>query len=409
MFGNGNSLRHLPFFEEVATYEEHQAEWRAATAGLVTLRLVDSWIEEGVDAVGPDSWNLRAVLKAIDAMDEGSPVPSILRSVVTSIQESPADARAAAPRLVAYGRALELDGKWRLALDVYDSMLRHPSLVGEPDTTVLVQLQRAVSLRTLGRYDEALDAYANAGSIAEQAGDMMGVLRAKIGDAIVAMARGNLPYADQTFEYVAEQAGRFGYSESRAMALDGRAAVAGFRGDHELAIHYAYDALQTSPSAIERDRILHNIGTAFQLLGIRSAARDAFLVLSATAQEQYTRWSALLTLMSIAAEDGAEPAFEQYRRSLATATMPPDLETDYFIHLGRSYRQLGHEDMAQIAFAKAIELAEHHQLNRHLFEAETAMRTPRPTTPAPDPGQLSAVSNVASAMRTMREQVGVPA
>ncbi|MDE3153179.1 MAG: hypothetical protein KGL93_13105, partial [Gemmatimonadota bacterium] len=189
--------------------------------------------------------------------------------------------------------------------------------------------------------------------------------------------------------------------------LDGRAAVAGFRGEYELAIRHGYDALQSSPSAIERDRILHNIGTAFQLLGIRSAARDAFLVLSATAQEQYTRWSALLTLMSIAAEDGAEPAFEQYRRSLATVVMPPDLETDYFIHLGRSYRQLGHEDLAQIAFSKAIELAEHHQLNRHLFEAEAAMRTRVPAPPPPDQGQVAAVAAVASAVRAMREELAV--
>ncbi len=89
MFGNGSSLRHLAFFEEVAAHEEHQAEWRAATAGLVALRLVDAWIEEGPEVAAPDSWNVRAVMKAVDAMDDGSTIPSILRSIVAAIAGMP--------------------------------------------------------------------------------------------------------------------------------------------------------------------------------------------------------------------------------------------------------------------------------------------------------------------------------
>lgn len=403
MFGNSDSLRHLPFFEEVAIHEEHQAAWRAASAGLVTLRLFDTWIEEGAEAVAPNSWTVRAVLKAIDQMDDGAPTRAILRTIVSTMQASqPADVHDVMPRLLAYARSLEYDANWKLAVDVYDAVIAHTHPVQESDTAVTAHQQRGFCLRTMGEFEQALDAYATAAGIAEQSGDMIGVLRAKIGDANVAAARGNLPYADRAFDAIAQEAAILGLAEPQARALDGRAAVAGFRGDHELAIRFAYDALRISPDTSERDRILSNIGTAFHMLGIRSVARDAFLVLSATAQEQYTRWAATLSLMTIAAEDGSEPAFDQLRRTLSTASMPPDMTVDYFIHLGRAHRELQHDDLADIAFAKAIQLAEHHGLSRHLFEAEGELRVKsakarRESVPTP-----SAVVDVADAVRDLR-------
>ena len=183
--------------------------------------------------------------------------------------------------------------------------------------------------------------------------------------------------------------------------------MVGVRGDYELTIQFAYNALDVSPSNAERDRILSNIGTAFHKLGIRSAAQDTFLVLSArTAQEQYMRWSAMLSLMTIAAEDGSEPIFEQFRRTLSTAPMPPELQTDYFIHLARGYRELDQDELAQVAFHKAVELAEHHALNRHLFEAEEALPRPYPQNTAPLPVPIpNSVAGIAEAIRDMREVV----
>ena len=45
------TLRHLAFFEALAGMDESDARWSATTAGLVTLRLVDEWLEEGPAAV----------------------------------------------------------------------------------------------------------------------------------------------------------------------------------------------------------------------------------------------------------------------------------------------------------------------------------------------------------------------
>ena len=47
MFESEHKLRHLPFFEEVASHAEGDPQWRSAMAGLVVLRLVDAWLEDG--------------------------------------------------------------------------------------------------------------------------------------------------------------------------------------------------------------------------------------------------------------------------------------------------------------------------------------------------------------------------
>ncbi len=309
MFGNADSLRHLAFFEEAAAHEEHQAQWRAATAGLVTLRLFDAWIEEGPQVVAPGSWNVRAVVNAIEAMDDGSTLPSILRSVLNAMQEAPATkVHDVIPRLAAYGRALEYEAQWVLALDVYDTIVAHTHPLEESDAAAAAHNRRGYCLRTLGRLAAAVEAYQTAGRISATAGDLIGVLQARLGDAKVAVARGNLPQAEQVLDETIARASTLGIADIHSKALQDRAMVAGMRGHHDLAIELAYDALRETANQAERDRILNDIGTAFHMLGLRSVARDAFLVLSATAQEQYIRWVAMLSLMGIAAEDGLEPS-----------------------------------------------------------------------------------------------------
>ena len=402
MFGNDQTLRHLPFFEEVAAHEEHEGAWRAATAGLVTLRLVDQWIEEGADVAASDAWSVRAVLNAIDQMDEGSPVPSILKSVVAAMHHSAsADVHDVMPRLMAYGRTLEYEAKWTLAVDVYDAVIAHTHPIEESESATAAHLRRGICLRTLGSFQQATEAFAAAGTIAGQAGDMMGVLRARIGDAKIAVARGNLPRAEALLDETISQAGELQISMVQSEALHDRAVVAGLRGRHDLAVELAYEALRDCSSQIDRDRILNDLGTAFHMLGLRSVARDAFLVLSATAQEQYMRWAATLSLMAIAAEDGSQPMFDQYRVQLKASELPPKLQTEYYVRLGRAYHQLAHEDLGQIALAKAIQLGEHYGYFGLLFEAEDAISasSAHPALPA----EMSPmISGIADEVRNMR-------
>ncbi len=402
MFENDQTLRHLAFFEEVASHEEHEADWRAASAGLVTLRLVDQWLEDGPEVVAPDGWSARGVLSTIERMDEGSPIPSILRSILSAMAKSEQmDIHGIVPRLLAYGQALEYDAKWALAVDVYDTVIAHTHPTQESDSVTAAHLRRGVCLRTLGNFSGASEAFAAASAVAREAGDMVGFLRARIGEAKIAVARGNLPHAEVVLDETIARASQLGIPVIRSEALHDRAMVAGLRGRYDLAVEFAYEALRESASPVDKDRILNDIGNAFHLLGLRSIARDAFMVLSMTAQQQYMRWLATLTLMEIAAEDGSEPIFEQYRSRLAPGALPPQLETEYYIRLGRSYRQLDREDLGQIALAKAVQLAEHYGFAALLFEAEAAIRAPM-HRPAADREPSPQISDIADEVRQMR-------
>jgi tetratricopeptide (TPR) repeat protein len=408
------ALRHLAFFDELSRLDEADDTWREVSAGLVVLRLVDRWLEEGASVVAADAWGHTSVVDAVDAVSVGRPVRGMLRSVVDAMAAATTpNFRAVAPRLMAYARALDFDAKWALAVDVYHTVIAFSEPLENADTVIAAHLRLGYCLRQLGEVEQSAAAYAIAGRISEQTGDMMGVLRARIGDAKIAMLRGNLPRAEMILDETIEDAAKSGLSGVESMALHDRASAAGMRGDYELAIRLAYRALSGSESERSRDRILHDIAVAFNLLGVRSAARDAFSVLVATSQEQYLRWASSIQLLAIAGEDGLGPAFEKHRLDLGSEPLPPALRAEFQYQTGRGYMAMGHFEEATHWLEEAVSTANTNGLYQTVFEAESALvnsrqaqvrqsRTTSNRVLAPD------LTHVATAIREMRETlVGV--
>ncbi|MGH7720740.1 MAG: hypothetical protein ACREON_18075, partial [Gemmatimonadaceae bacterium] len=209
MGGTERTILHLPYFEALAETEESSAEWRTRSAGLLVLRLFDSWVSEGRSAVAADAWAPRAVREAISAIPPGSPVRALLLSVLDAIEASTGtDIAIVAPRLMAYARALQFDSEWKLAADVYRTVIAHAHPVQESDIAVAANLQLGLCLRMLAEWTGASAAYSTAGSLATVTGDMMSALRARIGEAKLAIDRGNLPQAELMLDQTIEEAGR---------------------------------------------------------------------------------------------------------------------------------------------------------------------------------------------------------
>ena len=365
------SVRHLPFFAELAQLEEHDSAWRGVSAGLVTLRLVDAWIEEGRAAVAQDGWGVRSVEAAIEEMPAGVPTRAILLSIVKSLRAStPGDLHAIAPRLMAYARALDLDAKWTLAADVYATVIAHAHPVEESDVAIAAHLRLAYCERSLGLLDDAAASYDEASRIADEVDDLFGVLRAQIGAAKIAIARGNLPRAEELLDETIVQAAQHELQDVHAMALQDRAIVAHLRGKYDLAVQFAYSALERTPDGSDRDRLLSDIAGAFYMLGLHSVARDAYLIVQATAQEQFHRWSATINLMEIAARDGSRTLFERYRRSLESAELPPIQEAEFFLHVGEGYEALSEPQGARGAADRARDVAARFGFNQIVFQAD---------------------------------------
>ena len=371
MFDQSEETRHLHFFAELAALDDGDPSWRAVSAGLVVLRLVDAWIDEGATVVTADGWGVGSVEAAIEEMEEGLPARSVLRSVVTALKSSPPnDMRAIAPRLLAYGRALDLDAKWALAADVYETVIAHSHPVEESDVAITAHLRLAMVLRHLGELDRSFSTYEAVRDLAQTQDDLVGVLRAEVGCARIATLRGNLPSAETTLDRVIGQAAEHGIADVHAHALHERADVAYLRGQYDLAVRFAYEALEEETDPSNRDRLLADIATSFYMLGARSAARDAYLILEATCREQYLRWIAEINLMEIASVDGSSTLFERYRRLLIRADLPANLLAQFHQHVGEGYARLGDLDAAKNALVAARDIATRFSFNQVLFAVE---------------------------------------
>ena len=405
------TVRHLSFFEALSGLEESSAEWRATTAGLVVLRLVDSWFEEGSSIASADAWGLSAVRDAVDEMDSGTPARAILSGLVDAVAAAPrADFSLIAPRLSAYGRALHFDAKWRLAADVNETLLAYAHPIDEADVYINASMQLGYCMRMLGEWDSAASAYADAGRVAMSMGDVVGILRAQIADARLSTARGNLPRAEEILDETIARAKSEALPDVIGLALHERATVAHDRGQYERSIRFAYEALENTTRHSARDRVLVDIAVSFMELGVTSAARDAFLVLAATGQEQYVRWVASLNLLDIAIADGSEPAFEAYRRDLSQAQLPVALEVNYHMLAGKGYNVFGRVDRARSSYTAAIEIASRNRLNQLLFSAEQSLRKLEIGERAVAKTAIEApeeVADVATALHAMRQLAGV--
>jgi tetratricopeptide (TPR) repeat protein len=405
-------IRHLPYFEALAEMDEADADWRATSAGLVVLRLIDAWLEEGPHVATPDSWGMRAVRESVQGVPAGSAVRSILMGVLDAMETTPVPALAPiAPRLMAYGRALDFAGKWHLAGDVFRTIVAHVHPAEDADVTIDANLRIGYCARMLGDLDAAAAGYAQAGAIAESVGDLVKVLYAQLGAANIAQARGNFPRAEEILSETYARAASGRLTEVGAMAMHARATIAHARGDYELSIQLAYDALNNTTKPTSRDRLLADIASSFLELGVRSAARDALLVLANTAQEQFSRWSATLGLMEIAALDGRETVFDQYRRELAVAPLPTYLEAEFHLYTGRNYGRLGRVEAARVALRRAIDVATRFDYNQIVFMAEEQLRevqrTARTASQRSASPPTEGIRHVADALFEMRELAGL--
>jgi hypothetical protein len=187
--------------------------------------------------------------------------------------------------------------------------------------------------------------------------------------------------------------------------LQDRADVAYRRGEYERAVRLGYEALAGLTDPAARDRALSDVAVALTELGVRSAARDAHLILAATAQEQYSRWIAVVNLLELATLDRCEPVFEQYRRELADAPLPPTLQWYYHYYVGKGYQAFGRPAEAGEALEHALAVATRHGLNKFVFDAERALAELARGTPAefrPEPDTPEGVREVAQAIGRWR-------
>jgi len=431
MIDTNGTLRHRAFFDVLATVDEASDAWRAARAGLVTLRLLDAWSEYGSGAQSSLA-TLRAQDKAfkyeVDAVQSviaELPTKGAERRLLSSIVARIIAAHGGEPpRLVAplfaYARALHVRSAYLLAADVYaivwDAHIGDGAIgTVDADVATAAAMYMGACYRTMNDAEHAAQAYHAAGSLAAMRGDEHNVLRAKLGEAKLVAGRSDLTTAHDRLAAIIAGATGIDNGEIRAEAWHELARVAVRLGHFEDAITYAYEAWTTMSDTMERERILVTLGTLLLQGGYADISREANALLAETAQEPLIRWAATINLIEIATLERRELDFMRHRRVLAGVGLPPDFDAEFGYYVGQGHLAFGQPSLAAAAFDRAVAVAQRYGLAEVLQRAEAAraaltagraLPPPRSTTVTPRPARVNRVAEAIHGARLLAAASG---
>lgn len=367
-------LRHHAYFEFLGSLEDNSPTFAATLAGLAVLTLVDA-AREDHSIIDRDWTGVKAAADAVSAIKEGNPLRRPLMKVLDELKGAGPDWTALNMNLFAYGRALDFDGHWKMAADVFGIVADIARADRVPEMAIEATTALGGAARRSGDWDRSAEGYAEAAYLADAVGDRASGLTVRVGTANTQIAKGNLPAAKTILDEVIAAAHSAGLDGVSALALHARASVAHLQGNYAEAVTLAYKALDKTSNQTVRDEIMADIAAAFQELGMYDAARDAHLVVSLTSRYQWVRWQAAINLMELATTEGDESSFEEYGRELKYAALDPRLRSYFLLYYGMGCRRFGREEEGTKWIAEARDFAASHKINQVAFEAEKELTT----------------------------------
>ena len=396
-------LRHQSYFDVLATAEQDSPAWHATLAGLAVLRLVDV-ARENAAIIDSDWTGVRAVASSVEALKEGSALRRPLMRIVDQLRDGVSDWSTLNRNVFSYGRALDLEGGWVLAADVFETVAEMARADREPELALEATTALGGAARRSGDWDRSADGYAEAAHLAIALGDTASGLTVRVGTANNQIARGNLPAAQMILDDVIAEATRSGLDGVTALALHSSASAAHLQGRAADTVSLAYRALEKTTNPSFRDAIMADIAAAFVDIGMRDAARDAHMIISLTSRYQWVRWQATINLMELAVMDEMEEAFDNYAGQLKNAALDPRLRSYFLLYYGQGCATFGRIDEARRSIGEAKRFAASHRIHQVSFEADKALNgVPRVQTRYVDPTILAGEHVLASVRQVAQE------
>jgi len=229
--------------------------------------------------------------------------------------------------------------------------------------------------RLLARWSVATACYAAAENAAEAIGDLVIVLRSRLGRAQVFKGQGNFPLARSTAEEVARAAGEAGLREVQAMAYTDVGSALSNEGRGVDAVRAIYQAFLVTEDAAQRMRVLGDLGVVLREIGAFEAVRLAFDIVVASKAGFLVRTNALLELMELESALGNRMAFERRRAEVGRLRerMPPSMLADYHFKLGIGLARFGQFTRARSVLTAGLQLSEVHRINAWYFRFEQVL------------------------------------
>lgn len=411
-------LTHAPFLERArAEHERERAtSARLALGAYLVSRLIDRLFQpESPEAHQSFLWQLDAVRRHLHDLPPDSPESAHLHGIVDAMPSGPQSAASLRLSLMAYAYFLEHEGRLEEALEILGLAVRTHGLEVPAADFAASALFAGRLNRLLARWTEAIDCYHSAESAADRVGDRVLGLRARLGRANVFRGQGNLPLARASVEVVIEAARAAELRDVQAMALTDLGAVCSLEGRRVEMIQANYEAFRLTDDALQRMRILGDIGLGLKDVGAVEPARVAFEIVVGARTSFLVRTNAVLELMELESSAGNRVAFERRRAEAEKVRdrMPPSMLADLHFKSGVGLARFGQITRARHILTAGMELSESHRLNAWYFRFESILTNlhecaapePIPAGP-PDLGESSAVEAVAVGLREYATTAG---
>jgi tetratricopeptide (TPR) repeat protein len=396
-------IHHHAFFEALGSMDEKSAEWKSVLAGLSVMRLIETMVA-GTNAVTVAPSDIQAGRASVEAVSTGDPARAILFRALDHIDRSSRLSSDLGTDIIAYGRALDLEGRWPLAADVFGTVTRVFPESLYPRTVIEASTLLGAAARSSGDWDTSTRAYTRAEHLAARIGDRALFLTAQVGLANSEIIRGNLPAAEQELDEVIKNATEEQLEPVLQIALHARASVAHYRHDFQKAIHLAYRSMELTTNPSARERLLADIAAAYAELGMRDVARKAYSIVAMTSPHQWVRWQSVLNMMELAIQEGDEAGYDELSRRIEGAALDPKLQAYALYYHALGTQRFGRPN-AESDFDAAQSYAESHKLNQLAFEIEKARReipaAPPSATPSND------LLQIAEMIEHLRDQAGI--
>ena len=396
--------RHTAFFEELGRLNDREPDWNSLLTGLAVLRIIDDLAESSSPAIE----RIEAARKTATGIQSGNPSRTILLRILDTLETARSLTPGLARQVLDYGRALDLEARYNLAADVFETISANRTPTTDPKLLIESLTSLGAASRNLGEWDRSELSYAAAQYHADVTGDLALSLTAQVGVANNHIAHGNLPSAASELDEVLAQTKEHNFQAVEGLALHAYAYLSITKRDYQRAVHYGYRSLELTVNETARDRVLGDIAAAYAGLGRRDTARDGYSIVAVTSPHQWVRWQATLNLMELAIDEGSEQVFDDFRSEMETQPLEPRLGVFFLMLKGRGLRRFGHagwEELLNEAHDKAVE----NRLHGMAFEVEAERA--RSVAPRADSNvSTSAALNgeldqIAEAIRLLREEV----
>jgi tetratricopeptide (TPR) repeat protein len=373
-------LAHAPFLERARVEREHGREHaaRLALGAYVVARLVDRLLSglEGVEAREGFAWQVAAVRRHLSDLPGEAPEAAHLRGITEAVPSNPMPTPALRLCLTAYAYFLEHEARLDEALDILGLAGRaHGASVPAAEFAAIALFAGRLN-RLLARWTAANTCYSRAEDAAVSAGDMVTVLRSRLGRSAVLRGQGNLPLSHTMAENVAEQAKAAELCEVEAMAWSDLGAVLVLQGRLEESVQAKYRAFCLTEDSLNRMRVLGDLGVGLLRVRAYESARLAFEIVAASNTSFMVRSNAVLELMDLESAVGNRMAFER-RRADAEASrerMPPSMAADFHFKAAVGMARFGRRKRAREFLNAGLRLAEEHRLNVWYFKFESELK-----------------------------------